>query len=59
MTYLLNITQLNLYNINIKREYKFKSPSQNSKGSGVPLMAQQLTNLTSIHQAMGSIPDLA
>ena len=27
-------------------------------GSGVPIVAQQLTNLTSIHEDAGSIPDL-
>ena len=31
---------------------------QTDKKSGVPIMAQQKTNLTSIHEDAGSIPDL-
>ena len=33
--------------------------SQKKTGEGVPIVAQRLTNLTSIHEDAGSIPVLA
>ena len=43
-------------NIQMRSKLKLWSPSQNKILEGVPFVAQQLTNLTSILEDPGSIP---
>ena len=42
-----------------KQTKKTKESNMIKKESGVPVVAQWLTNQTSIHEDMGSIPSLA